>query len=323
MASYCGREFSEAELALIASLCADPAHPSRAAIARAACGELGWLDALGRPKLMSARVALGRMHDDGLITLPPPRNANNANRRWPLRLDPEDALLAPEPIEAPLGQLPALRLVTVATKAASASWNEAIARYHYLGYIPLCGAQRRYFVQAGDEVLALIGMGAAAWACQPRDGFIGWSPEARKAHLHLVVGNARFLILPWVRVANLASAALGLLARTIGEDWRQSYGFSPVLLETFVETPRFAGTSYRAANWIRVGATKGRGKLDRTHQCALAVKDVYCYPLTPSFRQRLGAGQVPIAVRSALSAPDKETAVGDPAGNPISTGLGR
>jgi hypothetical protein len=263
------------------------------------------------------------MAADGLITLPPARNANNANGRWPLRLGPEEGMPAPTPVEAALAQLPALRLVTVATKAASTSWNEAIARYHYLGYVPLSGAQRRYFVQAGDEVLALIGMGAPAWACKPRDGFIGWSPEARKAQLHLMVGNARFLILPWVRVRNLASAALGLLARSIGEDWESAYGFSAVLLETFVETPRFAGTSYRAANWVHVGQTKGRGKLDRTHQCALAVKDVYCYPLTLSFRQRLRAGQGPVAVRSALSAPDKETLVGDPTGTSISTGPGR
>ncbi|HWD08184.1 MAG TPA: Druantia anti-phage system protein DruA [Actinomycetota bacterium] len=223
-------------------------------------------------------------------------------------LDPAEQLIPPTPVEAALAELPALRLVPVSSKAASASWNEAIARHHYLGYVPLSGAQRRYFVTAGDEVLALIGMGAAAWACQPRDDFIGWSPEARKAHLHLVVGNARFLVLPWVRVPNLASAALGLLARGIGQDWRQAYGFSPVMLETFVQTPRFAGTSYRAANWIRAGATKGRGKLDRTHQRALAVKDVYCYPLTPAFRKRLGAGQLAAATRATA---DMETVPGD------------
>ncbi|HEV2450756.1 MAG TPA: Druantia anti-phage system protein DruA [Streptosporangiaceae bacterium] len=293
MACYCGREFSESELALIASLSTDPAHPTRAAIARATCERLGWVDALGRPKLMSARVALARMAADGLIVLPPPRHANNANGTWPLRLPPEESMLAPAPVVAALAELPALRLEPVITKAASASWNEAIARYHYLGYVPLSGAQRRYFVKAGAEVLALIGMGAAAWACKPRDDYIGWSPGARRAQLGLVVGNARFLVLPWVRVPNLASAALGLLARGIAEDWRAAYGFSPVLLETFVETPRFAGTSYRAANWIRVGATKGRGKLDRTHQNALAVKDVYCYPLTPAFRQRLRADRLP------------------------------
>jgi hypothetical protein len=288
---YCGRDFTPGELAMLQALCASGAQQTRAGLARAACEELCWVDALGRPKEMSARVAMLRMAEDGLITLPAPRHANNANRRWPLHLDPAEALLAPDPIDTGLGQLGALALVAVETKAASASWNEAIARYHYLGYVPLSGAQRRYFVKAGDEVLALIGMGAAAWSCKPRDAFIGWSPEARRANLALVAGNARFLILPWVRVANLASASLGLLARSLAEDWKRAYGYAPVMLETFVETPRFAGTCYRAANWVHVGVTKGRGKLDRTHQGGLARKDVYCYPLERSFRRRLGAGR--------------------------------
>jgi hypothetical protein len=136
-------------------------------------------------------------------------------------------------------------------------------------------------------VVALIGMGAAAWTCKPRDAFIGWSAEARTANLGLVVGNARFLIPPWVRVANLASATLGLLARSIRADWQQAYGYAPVLLETFVEAGRFAGTCYRAANWVHLGQTAGRGKLDRTHAAALAVKDVYAYPLTRHFRRQL------------------------------------
>ncbi len=281
---YCGRVFSDAELALIASLCT--AHPSRAAIARAACGALGWVDALGRPKAMSARVALARMASDGLITLPPPRTTN-ANGRWPWHL-PADETMADQPvIDAALCDLPALALVPVGSRAASRSWNEAIARHHYLGYVPLSGAQRRYFVTAGDTVVALIGMGAAAWSCKPRDTFIGWSSEARKANLHLVVGNARFLILPWVRVRNLASATLGLAARSIRADWQEAYGYAPVLLETFVETGRFAGTCYRAANWHLLGQTTGRGKLDRTHAAALAVKDVYAYPLTADFHRQL------------------------------------
>jgi hypothetical protein len=283
---YCGRVFSDAELDLVAALCADPAHAHRAAIARAACDALGWVDAMGQPKAMSARVALARMQADGLITLPPPRNANNANGRWPWHLPPEEGAHPPG-IDAELGSLPGLALVPVGSRAASRSWNEAIARYHYLGYVPLPGAQRRWFVTAGDTAVALIGMGAAAWACQPRDSFIGWSPEQRTANLHLVVGNARFLILPWVRVPNLASASLGLLARSIRADWQKTYGYAPVLMETFVEAGRFAGTCYRAANWRLLGQTQGRGKLDRTHARSLAVKDVYVYPLTANFRRQL------------------------------------
>jgi len=169
-------------------------------------------------------------------------------------------------------------------------WNELVARYHCLGYSPLPGAQMRYFIQARGQILGLFGFGAAAWTCQPRDTFIGWDHNTRRANLHLVVGNARFLILPCVRVPHLASAALGRLARRLPADWEALYGYRPALLETFVEADRFRGTSYRAANWICVGQTQGRGKLGRFKQFSLPVKHVYVYALTPDFRIRLGSG---------------------------------
>jgi hypothetical protein len=130
-------------------------------------------------------------------------------------------------------------------------------------------------------------MGAAAWSCQPRDAFVGWDRHARQRNLHLVAGNARFPILPWLRVPNLASHALGMLAHRIAADWEAAYGYRLLLLESFVEAGRFAGTSYRAANWARVGQTQGRGKLDRHKQFALPVKDVYLLPLSRRFRSLL------------------------------------
>ena len=281
---YCGRAFSQAEIDLVRALCADPALKTRAAISRAVCDQLGWVDGKGRPKAMSGRVALLRMAADGLIALPPPANANNANRRWPLRLEPGPE---PAPLSARLADLGPLQMVTVDTKEASRAWNELIARHHYLGYSPLPGAQRRFFVRAQGQDLALLGVGAAAWACRPRDDFIGWDRPTRAARLALVVGNARFLVLPWVRVPNLASASLGLLARSLGEEWEGAYGYRPVLIETFVDATRFQGTSYRAANWIHLGRTTGRGKLDRHHAGGIPVKDVYCYPLTRDFRRHL------------------------------------
>lgn len=166
-------------------------------------------------------------------------------------------------------------------------WNELMARYHYLGYEPLPGAPLRYLVHAGDRLLAALGFGAAAWKVAARDAFIGWSPEERQARLHLVVNDARLLLLPWVRVRNLASSFLALAARRLPGDWRAYYGYAPVLLETFVEQERFAGTGYKAANWARVDVTQGRGKLDRHRRCALPVKDVWLYPLRPDFRAQL------------------------------------
>jgi len=139
--------------------------------------------------------------------------------------------------------------------AASHRHNEYIERYHYLAYQPLPGAQQRYFVFANATIVALLGFGAAAWKCQPRDIFIGWSAAHRERQLHRVVSNARFLILPWVHCPNLASTIVARSARRLGDDWQARYGYRPVLLETFVEQPRFRGTANRAANWHCLGQT--------------------------------------------------------------------
>jgi hypothetical protein len=177
----------------------------------------------------------------------------------------------------------------VATTAASRRWRTLVSSYHYLGYTPFAGAQLRYLVECATGTLGALGFAASAWTCEPRDTHIGWDAECRKARLHLVVGNARFLILPQVRVANLASHVLGQATRQLPSDWRTAYGYEPVLVETFVETGRFKGTSYQAANWTRVGRTKGRGKLDRFNEHKLAVKDVYLYPLRRDYRRILTA----------------------------------
>lgn len=280
---YVGRDFTDREVALVAGLCSDPSTPTREAIARAACEALDWRAHNGALKTMSAKVAFLAMHRDGLITLPPPRH-KSANAHRARHLPPGEL---PAQVVAALGDLGTLECHPVIDKAASAAWNEAMARHHYLGHRPLPGAQRRYLVSARGITVAFFGFGAAAWKCKARDDFIGWGPEVRAQRLHLVVNNARFLVLPWVRVPNLASAALGLVARSIGEDWEATYGYRPVLMETFVETLRFAGTSYKAANWAHVGATKGRGKLDHYHEHRLPVKDVYVLALRRDFRRIL------------------------------------
>jgi hypothetical protein len=168
-------------------------------------------------------------------------------------------------------------------------WNEAIARFHYLGYTPLSGAQQRYLVEYDDGILGAIGFGASAWKVAARDHWIGWTSQQRQSGLQRVVNNARFLLLPWVRVKNLASRILSMSARRLVGDWQQRYGYQPVLLETFVEQPRFSGSCYRAANWIYVGDTQGRGKLDRYEERALPIKGVYLYPLISDFRRELCA----------------------------------
>jgi len=235
---------------------------------------------------MSCRVALLRMQADGLVVLPPPRNGNNNGKPYTRR----SAAAEPDlPVTAPAGALEDLRLDPVTSRAQSRLWNEYVQRYHYLGYQPLPGAQLRYFARSQGRVLALLGFGAAAWKTAPRDLFIGWSHDQRKQHLHLVVNNARFLILPWVSSPHLASKLLGMAARRLPGDWQQRYGYRPVLLETFVEKKRFAGTCYKAANWLCLGDTRGRGKLDRLNLYSLPVKTVWIYPLHRRFRDALCA----------------------------------
>ena len=233
---------------------------------------------------MSCRVALLRMQEDGLVCLPPPRRKNGNGTRYERRT----ALAEPElPLCKPVAELSELRLELVSGKRDSRLWNEYIARYHYLGYQVLPGAQLRYFARAEGRIVALLGFGAAAWKTAPRDTFIGWTHPQRKERLHLVVNNARFLILPWVNSKHLASKLLGMAARQLADDWLARYGYRPVLLETFVEKARFAGTCYRAANWRLLGETQGRGKLDVHTLRALPVKTVWVLPLSRRFRETL------------------------------------
>jgi len=284
---YCGRGFSTADLASIRQLISDHPTATRARLSRLVCEQLTWQRDDGRLKDMSCRVAMLRMQDDGLLQLPPPRNGNNNGKpylRRTLLAEPASLLEAASP-----KQLEDLHLQLVTDRHDSHLHNEYLDRYHYLGYQPLPGAQLRYFVRANGRIVALLGFGAAAWKTQPRDLFIGWTPEQREARLHLLINNARFLILPWIRCKNLASAILGMAARRIAQDWQLHYGYRPVLLETFVELSRFRGTCYRAANWKLLGETQGRGKLDVHNQALLPKKAIWVYPMVKNFRQVLCA----------------------------------
>jgi hypothetical protein len=283
---YCGREFTDTELAGIRRLLVEDPKTTRWALSRLLCETLGWRKPDGGLKDMSCRVALLRMQEHGLLLLPPPCRKNGNGKRHVRRTPHAE----PQPLLCtPVGELRDLRLEIVAGKRDSLLWNEYVDRYHYLGYQPLPGAQMRYFARAEGRILALLGFGAAAWKTAPRDDFIGWNRVQRESRLHLIVNNARFLILPWVASKHLASKLLGRAARRLPADWLSRYGYRPVLLETFVDKRRFSGTCYQAANWLRLGDTQGRGKLDTAHAHALPVKSVWVLPLTPRFRDALTA----------------------------------
>lgn len=293
---YCGRDFTLQDLDDIRAIIASPDRPHRGAIAQAVCQRFNWLKPDGGLKLVSCSVALKRMQADGWIELPPPRHPGPPPHKAP----PLTAASDPQPlIEGVRGDLGPLELRRVSQPAESRLWHELIARYHYAGYCRLAGAQLRYLVYADSRLLAALGFGAAAWRVYDRDAFIGWSDEQRAARLHLVVNLARFLVCPWVKVKFLASSILAQAARQLPRDWQARYAYRIQLLETFVECERFAGTSFRAANWTCVGETVGRGKRDRLHnRPTTSFKSVWVYPLGPRFRQVLCAPDHPAGGRS-------------------------
>jgi hypothetical protein len=268
----CGRYFSAHDIDWIRDQVDRLPDLTRIQLSRLFCQNAGWTKPDGGLKEMSCRVAMLRLERAGLIRLPKPRT-----RPAPVKTIGRTVHGEPRPpvvidAGAPLAIVPVER-------NTSALWNELIDRYHYLGYRRMGGAQMRFFVHAGGQCVALLGFSAAAWRVAPRDAFIGWSQAQRKANLHLVVDNSRFLILPWIQSRNLASRILARAARMLPDAWQTRYRYRPVLLETFVETPRFTGTCYQAANWTCVGRTLGRGKWDRRHAADKPVKTVWLYPL--------------------------------------------
>lgn len=247
-----------------------------------------WRNGAGQLKDMAARTLLLKLHQRGLLELPPRRQAPT-NR---MRCAGSELALAEEPPQAigyALEDLGPLEVKEVSREAMERAWVKgALGRHHYLGFHGAVGENLQYVISdAQGRRLACLVFGAAAWKCQDRDQFIGWSAQQRHRNLALVANNTRFLILPSVRVDRLGSWILGRVHRRLAQDWEVKYGHRVVLMETFVEHPRFRGTVYRAANWQRVGATKGRTRQDR-HTCIqVAVKDIYVYPLCRGFRQVL------------------------------------
>lgn len=284
MRRYCGRDFSDEEQEQIRELIKNNPELKRTALSREICRMFSWYKADGGLKQMSCRVAMLRMQEDGIICLPPSQRKPQHRRSQPIATQATDPTKL---IDTPVHQLGDISFQLVKAET-SRLWNEYIERYHYLGYTPLPGAQLRYFAVINNEIVALLGFGASAWQAAPRDEFIGWNHEQRRQGLALIVNNARFLILPWVQSKNLASKILSMIARQLPADWFNRYNLRPVLMETFVETDRFKGTCYKAANWIFVGKTKGRGKLG-PQKPTVPIKDILLYPLARNFRKILKA----------------------------------
>lgn len=289
MYRYCGRAWVSEDLQLMRTLIDKYPQATRADLSRLVCETFDWRKLDGKWKEMSCRVAMLKMQRDGLIELPPPKH----RAPGPYQLVMSSECDPAAEINCLVNELAELHVELVEGRQSLRLWNQFIGRYHYLGYKMLPGAQLRYFIKDGERMLGAMGFGAAAWKVASRDTFIGWDAGARQERLHLIVNQARFLILPWVTCRNLATKSLAMVIRRLPNDWEEHFNYRPVLMETFVEVSRYRGTCYQAGGWHMVGHTQGRGKLDRFHAKNQPVKSVWLKPLTSDFRKRLTERQQP------------------------------
>lgn len=284
---YRGRSVTEGEIAQIRALIAAQPAASRRALSRQVCEAWDWRQPNGVVRDMVCRGLLLHLHRAGHITLPPVRAVTPHPRLT--RRPPPFVAVDTTPLEGPLRTLRPLEFRQVRRTPEEALCNSLIAQYHYLGYTRPVGEHLKYVVYAQGRPITCAVWSSAPRHLGPRDRFIGWTPAVRRRHLHLIVYNPRYLILPWVHVPHLASHLLGRMATVLWHDWPRIYGHPIYFLETFVDPTRFRGTCYRAANWVVLGRTTGRGKWDWTHLPNRPIKDVLGYPLTPRFRQVLTA----------------------------------
>lgn len=294
--TFCGRSFSVADLELVRQITSEFASLGVTEISRTICELLEWKRPSGGLKNIECRRLLEGLRDQGLLRLP---ELLHPGARRPRQIR-HNAGGDPQPeIHGSAGEFepPRLEVVRGGRSPDNTLWKEYIDRYHYLGYRVPVGASLRYLVrsrQNPEVVFACLLWSSPAWKMAARDQWIGWSAEQRARNLQLIVNNSRFLILPWVRVRGLASKILSHCARQLPGDWEQLYGYRPLLLETLVDAGRFRGTCYRAANWIELGVTQGRGRMDRHHEAhQRAPKRIYVYPLCRKVEQRLCAAPAP------------------------------
>lgn len=251
-----------------------------------------WRNGIGRLKDMAARTMLLKLERRGLIRLPARQRAGTGNHKA-RRVEPEQIteweLFGQELIECSLAELLPLQFVLVDCAAQRRVFGRLLQQHHSLGYYRPVGENLPFLIQSrGGQLLGCALFGAAAWRCTARDQFIGWNDQDRQERLQSVANNMRLLLLPTVRVPRLASHLLSALAKRLNADWERKYGHRIFLLETFVDPEHFSGTTYRAANWIYLGQTQGRGRQGPgPHIRSASIKDVYVWPLDSRFRERL------------------------------------
>jgi hypothetical protein len=283
---YRGKNITAEEVRFIRELIAQHPQSSRRRLSARLAQAWNWVQANGAPRDMVCRGLMLALHRAGHIELPPPRF--KALNPLATRAKPQPLLdLNWDPVQGPIKELGALRIRQVRRTPEEKLFGSLMETHHYLAYTQPVGEHLKYLIHAQGTPIACMAWSSAPRHLGPRDRFIGWSPTQRKAQIHLVAYNTRFLILPWGRVEHLASHLLGKVAKVISADWERLYHHPIHLLETFIDPDRFPGTCYRAANWIHVGLTTGRGKDAPTRKANRSLKQLWVYPLRRDFRDRL------------------------------------
>ena len=278
------RQLHTDDIASIKALIAQHFHRGRSYISRELCKDWNWVQPNGKLKEYAARDLLLRLEEQGLVALPPRLCQKN-------NLKPKDfeqiPLFTKKVLEGTITGYENLTIKVVKDLQESYLWSYLLHHNHYLGNPKLVGEHIRHVVRIGNQVVACLGWASAAWKVKDRDRFIGWDETTKRTHLHFIASNVRFLIPPWVMVKHLASKVLSLALRRLSDDWEAVYGHPVYLAETFVDTARFKGTCYQAANWLRVGKTKGSAKRGNIYQYHGQPKELYLYPLHRNFRRFL------------------------------------
>jgi phage FluMu protein Com len=283
--SFRGREIRAADLAFLRQLIADHPGLSRRALSVRVCQAWNWTQPNGQLRDQICRSLMLRLHREGHLELPAPKRKtiNNAIRHRQVR---SVSAVDTTPIEGTLRSLQPLEIRLVRRAEGEDLFAQLLRDHHYLGYSRPVGEHLKYLVLAGPRPVACLGWSSAPLKLDLRDRFVEAPKEAYRHHLHFIAYNSRYLILPWVRVPHLASHLLGRVARRIARDWQELYGHPVVLLESFVDTERFAGTCYQAANWRCVGRSEGRGTKSKTG-ARTSIKELWVYPLAKDFRAKL------------------------------------
>ena len=280
---YRSRDLTQPDIEHIRATITGHYNRGRSYISRVLCKEWKWVQPNGKLKEYAARDLLLRLEEKGFVELPPRlRPKNNLKKK----LFAQTPFFKKVPLDGSVSRYSDLEIRPIQT-GDDYLWGYLLHHYHYLGLPKLVGEHLRYLVYLDGQVVACIAWASAAFKVKSRDDYIGWSIKTRRERLHLIANNARFLILPWIRVKHLASKVLASNLKRLSDDWQRTYHHQVHLAETFVDVSRFQGTCYKAANWRFVGLTRGSAKKGNTYQFHGQSKAVYLYPLSRHFRRKL------------------------------------